>query len=109
MRARGGLPGVGPLFDVTTPGPTLHEEDKPRADLNRPWRAIVKRAALTGPAHSRSSTHPCERGRRLGPRASDYRHHAHTLTCRHAGEFQKVKDPWHILSGYDQPPTRRAI
>jgi integrase len=24
------------------------DEDKPRADLNRPWRAIVKRAALTG-------------------------------------------------------------
>ena len=24
------------------------DDDKPRADLNRPWRAIVKRAGLTG-------------------------------------------------------------
>jgi integrase len=40
------LPRVGEYVVAGQAGGT--DDDKPRSDLNRPWRAIVKRAGLTG-------------------------------------------------------------
>ena len=67
MTVLAGLPHVGAYVIAGQDAGT--EKEKPRADLNKPWRSVAKRAGLVGASNSRFAAHPCElrRGCGLGP------------------------------------------
>jgi len=82
------------------------KDEKPRADLNRPWRSIAKRAGLASlRIHDLRHTH-ASFGASAGPGTTDHRQAAGPRSCEHDA---KIRAPRHRPAAARVRPYRRPV